>query len=138
MPYKSSVCAILFLLPLVFTAHDEFIFNGFNGDAGWAIDGSAAVLTNGVRSLVATNSESYNHAHARTAAARAHAHANSFRLPYVTGPIFHLRSLRGQGNQFKLLCRTYRILSSGGKGTCYCSWANVAINLSSPFAIGRM
>jgi hypothetical protein len=120
MPYKSSVCAILFLLPLVFTAHDEFIFNGFNGDAGWAIDGSAAVLTNGVLSLVATNSESYNHAHARLLLLE-HMHMQ-----------MHFVSLM---SQFKLLCRTYRILSSGGKGTCYCSWANVAINLSSPFAI---
>jgi hypothetical protein len=120
MPYKSSVCAIHFLLPLVFTAHDEFIFNGFNGDAGWAIDGSAAVLTNGVLSLVATNSESYNHAHARTAAARAHAHANAFRLPYVTvqTPLPYVPDPLQWRKRHLLLFM-----------------ANVAINLSSPFAI---
>jgi hypothetical protein len=63
----SSVCATLFfLLPLAFAAHNEFVFNGFNGDAGWATDGSAAVLPNGVLTLAPTNSSistsSYGHA----------------------------------------------------------------------------
>ncbi|XP_066389352.1 L-type lectin-domain containing receptor kinase SIT2-like [Miscanthus floridulus] len=54
---KSLAFAILFLLPLVFAAIDEFVFNGFNGTAGsWVLDGSAVILPTGVLSLAATNS----------------------------------------------------------------------------------
>jgi len=54
---KSLAFAILFQLPLVFAAIDEFVFNGFNGTAdGWVLDGSAVILPTGVLSLAATNS----------------------------------------------------------------------------------
>ncbi|TVU40981.1 hypothetical protein EJB05_14467, partial [Eragrostis curvula] len=55
MPYKSSACAILFVLPLALAAANEFVFNGFNGTTEWAIDGSAAILPNGILSLAPTN-----------------------------------------------------------------------------------
>ena len=60
MIFKNLLCAILFLLPLVLAAvtDEEFVFNGFNGSSGWALQGSAVMLPNGILSLGATNSAS--------------------------------------------------------------------------------
>ncbi|GJN10346.1 hypothetical protein PR202_ga28433 [Eleusine coracana subsp. coracana] len=51
MSYKSSICAILFLLPLIFSTDDGFVFNGFNGSSGWVMDGGSDVLPNGILAL---------------------------------------------------------------------------------------